>query len=212
MARRLALLAGPALVAALFGVALAAAQETSSPSTAPAPSENSDGDFSLSEYSGARFIPPAIGAQQGAPRQLELAFAAGGDGAPLDFALAQRASLGANSAGDIAVQGRGSELRVGRGLVERQGDARSAQSSVYMFVASDDEALTWQPGARGGQGAALALEERVEIGDVSAGVTFESSGVQASLAYVEREASTQIGRESYFQDESFTGVTVTVRR
>jgi hypothetical protein len=84
-----------------------------------------------------------------------------------------------------------------------------------MFVASDDEALTWQPGVRsefGGQGASLALQDRVEVGDLSAGVTYERNGVQASLAYVEREESARIGQQNFSQDESFTGVTVTMRR
>jgi hypothetical protein len=47
---------------------------------------------------------------------------------------------------------------------------------------------------------------------MSVGVTYERSGVQASLAYVEREESTTVGNQSFSQDESFTGLTVTMRR
>jgi hypothetical protein len=123
--------------------------------------------------------------------------------------------MGANSNGDLDREGRGSEVRIGRGLVQQDKD-RGDGSSVYMFVASDDEALTWSPGQRtefgGPRSGGFSLQERVEVGDVSAGVTYERGNVQASLAYVEREVSTQVGRDSYSQDESFTGVTVTMRR
>ncbi len=152
-----------------------------------------------------------------APQRLELELSASGEqaGVPLDVSVAQRASMGANRNGDMDREGRGSEVRIGRGLVQ-QDRKDSDGSSVYMFVASDDEALTWSPGQRsefGGQrSGGFSLQERVEVGDVSAGVTYERGGVQASIAYVEREVSTQVGRDSYSQDESFTGVTVTMRR
>ncbi|MEQ1707634.1 MAG: hypothetical protein ABL864_04815 [Terricaulis sp.] len=200
IAHRRAAFVGGVLAVALLGGALAAAQEIAAAGdTAP------HAELSLSELTSVRFIPaePEI-------RRLELEFSAGGGDAPFDIAVAQRATLGANADGELALQGGGSEVRVGRGLVQRGDNRRGEAASVYMFVASDNEALTWQPG--GSQGAALALEERVEVGDVSAGVTYERGGVQASLAYVEREASAQIGRESYSQDESFTGLTVTMRR
>jgi len=146
-------------------------------------------------------------------RRMELAIAAGGGDAPLDISIAQHASLGANREGEINRRGRGSELRVGRGLVGQRSED-GARNSTYVFVASDNEALTWQPGARsefGGPGSSLALQDRVEVGDLSAGVTFEREGVQTSLAYVEREQSTRVGNHSVSQDQSFAGVTVTMR-
>lgn len=195
-----------AIAAAALGGATAMAQEAVGPEAAPEIEE-----FSFSPFAGRRTIAPALGAQQGAPRQLELAF--GGGGAPLDFTLAQRSSFGANVDGAVTRQSHTSEARLGSGLLDLRGDA-SARSSTYIFLASDNEALTWQPNARGngGRGAALALEDHVEVGDVSAGVTIERNGVQASLAYVEREASTTIGRESFTQEENFAGVTLTLRR
>ena len=147
------------------------------------------------------------------PETVELELAAGGGDSPLDIAIAQRAGLGSNSEGEINRQARGAELRVGRGLVERREGSNSG--SVYAFVASDNEALTWQPGARsefGNPGSSLALQNQVQVGDMSAGVAYERNGVQASLAYVEREASTVIGQQTYSQDENFAGVTVTMRR
>lgn len=173
----------------------------------------SDPSVSLTAREDARRSPaPAVSGEADDARALELEFAAAGDaaGVPLDVAVARRASIGADADGDIGRRGEGAELRVGRGLVQRDDDGPSAQPSVYMFVASDDEALTWRPGQR--DGAAVALQDRVEVGDISAGVTYERNGVQASLAVVEREVSAQVGQQSYSTDERFAGVTVTVRR
>src|SRR5690606_32809131 len=131
-----------------------------------------------------RFVAPALNSDNEEPRRLELELAAGVGDNPLDVALAQRAPLGDNRNRVLDRSGRGAEVRIGQGLIERR-DAAGDTRSVYMFVASEDEALTWQPGVRnefGGSGASVALQDRVEVGDLSAGVTYERNGVQASLA------------------------------
>jgi hypothetical protein len=224
---RTALLAGGALLAALFGASVASAQDA--PSLAPAQSAEEQGavgqvDFtdhqtvlrrsnvSVRSDVAQRFGPTTATNEQTTqgPRRVELEFAAG-DG-DLDVSFAQRASIGE---GDDNRHGRGSEVRIGRGLVQQDTDENERGSSTYMFVASDNEALTWQPGQRseyGAQGPALQLQDRVEVGDMSVGVTYERNGVQASLAYVEREEATTVGTETFSQDESFTGLTVTMRR
>jgi hypothetical protein len=220
---RTALIASGALAAALFAAPLAAAQDSvpavgdidfSDPQRTLRTGEGAVIDLSVNQDRAARFSSAAAAADEAdASRAVEFALAAGGGDAPVDVAIAQRAALGADASGDLNRRASGSELRVGRGLVRERGAQNDA--SVYMFVASDDEALTWQPGARsefGGRGAALAVEDRVEIGDLSAGVTYERNGVQASLAYVEREESARVGNQSFSQDEAFTGVTVTMRR
>jgi hypothetical protein len=167
---------------------------------------------SLRSDAAERFAPSGADTQgPEGPRRLELELAAG-DG-DLDVSVAQRASIG-STGGDIDRQGRGSEIRVGRGLVEER-DGRREGPSTYVFVASDNEALTWQPGQRsefGGNASSFALQDQVEVGDMSVGVTYENNGVQASLAYVEREESVTVGNQGFSQDESFTGVTVTMRR
>ncbi|MEZ5957394.1 MAG: hypothetical protein R3C27_09320 [Hyphomonadaceae bacterium] len=161
-----------------------------------------------------RFAPTAAeNGQAEGPRRLEVEFAAG-DG-DLDISFAQRATLGGGANGDINRHARGSEVRIGRGLVQQDNDENQRGSSTYMFVASDSEALTWQPGQRsdfGGQGSALQMQDRVTVGDMAVGVTYERNGVQASLAYVEREESTTVGNETFNQDESFAGLTLTMRR
>ncbi len=218
---RNALLAGGALAATLIGVGIAVAQEA--PQAAGIEFRDpsllaQDGaglNLSVRDDAAVRFTPNAqseLPDVQG-PRRLELELAAGGGDSPVDVSVAQRASLGSDANGDVDRRGSGSELRVGRGIVDRN-NGNNRGSSVYAFVASDNEALQWRPGARsdfGGQGNSFALREQVEVGDMSAGVTYERNGVQASLAYVEREESIQVGHESFSQDRSFTGVTVTMR-
>lgn len=164
-----------------------------------------------------RFAPSAFEPSTGAgPRRIELELAASGErtGIGLDIAVAQRASFGADENGDVDRQGRGSELRLGDGLGgERE---PSERPTWYVFAASEDEALTWQPGAQngfGGNGNSFALQDRVEIGDMQAGITYERGPMQASIAYVEREVSTRTyGQQSISQDESFTGFTLTMKR
>ncbi len=134
--------------------------------------------------------------------------------AGLDVAFAQRGGLGFNEHGDVASQRRASELRLGRGLRNVRRDQPSATPKWYIFAASEDEALIWQPGGRndfGSSASGLALQDRVEVGDMQAGITYEQNGIQASLAYVQREVSVRAGNRSISQDEDFTGLTLTMR-
>lgn len=134
--------------------------------------------------------------------------------AGLDVAFAQRGGLGFNDQGDIESQSRSSELRLGRGLRSLPRNTPSSTPTIYAFAASEDEALIWRPGMRsafGGTGASLALQDRVEIGNLQAGVTYEVNGLQASLAYVEREVSVRAGGRTVSENQEFTGVTVTMR-
>lgn len=180
-----------------------------------APGETPATILNLSHSASAdRFPSMAISGETEGPRQVELELAAGGAGSgmPLDISIAPRASLGANSEGDISREAQGAEVRLGQGLSRSE---PSDEPRWYIFAASDDEALTWQPGARnefGGRSSSLSLQDRVEIGDMQAGVTYERNGVQASLAYVDREVSSTVGIQTISRDESFTGVTLTMRR
>lgn len=131
----------------------------------------------------------------------------------IDVSIAQRGGVGFNAQGDIERESRASELRLGRGL-RMQRNQPSMEPSWYLFAGSEDEALVWRPGTRtefGGAASSFALQDRVEIGDMQAGVTYERNGIQASLAYVEREYSVYAGARSFRQEENFTGVTLTMR-
>lgn len=148
-------------------------------------------------------------------RQVEIALSAPA-GAGFDVAFAHRAGLAANADGDVERRTRGSELRLGRGLTNmRRREAPSWNNPAwYFFAASDDEALTWAPGSRNsfaGSSSGWALQDRVEVGDLQAGITYEAGGLQASLAYVEREISVRAGARDLSQDQSFTGLTLTMR-
>ncbi|MEZ5994831.1 MAG: hypothetical protein R3C25_03680 [Hyphomonadaceae bacterium] len=133
----------------------------------------------------------------------------------IDVSFAQRGGVSFSDEGDIQRQSRASELRLGRGLRGMTRNQPSIEPSWYLFAASEDEALVWQPGARnefGGASSSFALQDRVEIGDMQAGVTYEFRGVQASLAYVEREFSVRSGGRGFHQQENFTGITLTMRQ
>src|SRR5262249_545923 len=129
-------------------------------SFADGPSLSSDGrplfDFSLHEGDANRFASLAeetTSARRRADdltRRYEISLAARGDalGLPVDVAVAQRAAIGVDEDGDVSRRGRGSELRLGQGLdVERMEAPDWFSSTWYFFAASDDEALTWRPGA-----------------------------------------------------------------
>ena len=145
-----------------------------------------------------------------APRQVELELSAPGSvtGMPVDVSFAHRNSFGADQNGDLNRQGQGSEVRVGHtlGLSHQRANSDPNTRRIYAFAASDDQALTWSPGT-----SSVALQDRVQVGDHQAGVTYERGNVQASVAYVQRQVSTTVGRESFSKDESFAGVTLTMR-
>ena len=131
-----------------------------------------------------------------------------------DVSFAQRGGVGFNDQGDIDRQTRGSELRLGHGLRNMPRDEPSTTPKWYLFAASEDEALIWRPGIRsefGSSASGFALQDRVEIGDIQAGITYESNGWQASLAYVEREISSRAGTQTFTQEENFAGFTLTMR-
>jgi hypothetical protein len=179
----------------------------------------SGGRFELSIGSGeaprfSGFNPTAVSPrEQQDYRRYEVAVVAG-SAAGFDLAFAQRGGVGFNENGDINRESRSSELRLGRGLRDMPRDEPSAGPKWYFFAASEDEALIWRPGMRsefGASGGGFALQDRVEIGDLQAGVTYEANGWQASLAYVEREISVRAGNENYTADENFAGITLTMR-
>lgn len=163
----------------------------------------------------ANLTPANSRAERAHDRRYELALVAR---APrgMEVALAQRASVGFDASGDLARESRSSELRLGRGLQSMRRDAPSSTPRWYFFAAAEDEALIWSPGRQTNAfGAAVphfALQDRVEVGDVQAGITYEIYGMQASLAYVEREISLHSGSLSVSEDERFAGFTLTMRR
>jgi len=172
-------------------------------------------DLSIRPGGGARFsalAPAERPRSESRDRNYEFSVVASAANG-FDVAFAQRGGVGFNDQGDIDRQSRGSEVRLGRGLRDVPRDQPSRENRWYVFAASEDEALIWRPGAgnlRSSSG--FALQDRVEIGDLQAGVTYETNGWQASIAYVEREVSVRSGGRSFTEDENFAGVTLTMRR
>lgn len=215
MSAKITILLGVAAMAITAAPALA--QSSGVAPTGPAAAGESPGRIINLNYDGdgaGRFAELGLRGRQADRRGVALELAADGAraGVALDISIAPRASIGADSQGDIAREGQGAEVRVGQGLGQ---STPRRDPRWYVFAASDDEALTWQPGARGefgGRTASLSIQDRVEIGDMQAGVTYERGGVQASLAYVEREVSSTVGTQTISRDESFTGLTLTMRR
>jgi hypothetical protein len=164
-----------------------------------------------SRFSALAPAEPSAGSSEAARYEFEFMTSRSG----IDLSFAQRGGVGFNDQGDVERQSRGSELRLGRGLGMNHDDAPSAEPRWYLFAASEDEALVWRPGARnefGGSGSSFALQDRVEIGDLQVGITYERHGIQASLAYVEREISVRtVGQQGFKQDENFAGFTLTMR-
>lgn len=187
-----ALLALPARPASSQELAAEPTQEVSA-------EENTTFSMNWSSEPNVAFTLPAVDEPA---RRIELQVAA--TGGPLDVSLSRTAIVP-----DESWRGDGAELRIGR-FVGRRSE-HDSNESTYFYVASENEALTWRPGQDRGGGSALALQEQVEVGDLSAGVAIERGGVQASLSYVEREASARVGNQSFSQDENFAGVTVTMR-
>jgi hypothetical protein len=169
------------------------------------------GGGSPSRFASLAPAEPSARSNRGADYEFEIV-TSGMSG--IDVSFAQRGGVGFNRQGDIERQSRASELRLGRGLREAPDNERSATPTWYFFAASEDEALTWRPGQRtefGSSGSSFALQDTVEIGDMQAGITYEVHGIQASLAYVEREFSVRSGSQSFTQEENFAGLTITMR-
>lgn len=174
--------------------------------------------FNTSDRTTGRFTnlapaTPSYGQQRDSMRGYEVQFTAPGVSG-LDVSFAQRGGLGFDSQGDMNRHRRSAELRLGRGLnMERSHP--SAEPTWYFFAASEDEALTWRPGARsdfaGSGGPSFTLQDRVEIGDRQVGITYERYGIQASLAYVERKFTVVSGHQAFTRDDNFAGLTITMR-
>lgn len=170
-------------------------------------------NLNVDEGDGARFADLGTPFRSGASnddrsRRYEVSLTARA-AAGMDVSIAHRGVLGFND-GDMS-RSHGSELRLGRALHNRRS---SSTPSWYLFAASEDQALVWQPGQRndfGGAAPAFALQDRVDVGDRQAGLTYEVHGIQASLAYVERRIRYRSGSQRFGADENFAGLTITMR-
>lgn len=136
----------------------------------------------------------------------------------LDVSLTQRAGSVQDSSG--ATQSRGAEVRVGQRLKslgvakEFQSPSSWSKPAWYVFAGGDGQALTYTPSNDPTQvNRNFRMQDRVNIGDIQAGISVEAGGMQASLSYVKREVTTiDKIRHEETTDESFTGFTFTWRK
>jgi len=131
-------------------------------------------------------------------------------GSPVDVSVNQRALLRVSPDGDVNGASEGAEVRVGSRLsrfTKNWADADWSHPNWYVYAASDNEQLAWSPRATTGSSVRYR-EDRVKIGDMQAGFALEAGGVQAAIAYVQRDIQGRYGTA----EENFTGVTVSWRR
>lgn len=85
------------------------------------------------------------------------------------------------------------------------------QQDIALFVASEDEALSWSLNRASPNHGALAYNgEQVELGELAVGVSMSVGDARVAAAYVEREYSAPFrGADSL--DENFAGLTLTYR-
>jgi hypothetical protein len=83
---------------------------------------------------------------------------------------------------------------------------------IAVFVAADDEAVSWSLNASSPNYGNVAYEEdRVEVGDLSAGVALTTDDVRIAAAYVERDLDMRLGRGFEDHDQRYAGVIVTFK-
>ena len=130
-------------------------------------------------------------------------------GLGFDVGIAPRVTLKRD--GDFATQRVGGEVRVGQNFDRRgEGDANSAW---YLFAGADGEALVWEPTSAGNVSVSdMALRDKITVGDLQAGVTFQQGGGQLSVSYIRREVEYRERNMGASENEDFAGVSFTLRR
>ncbi len=130
----------------------------------------------------------------------------------LGLDLAVRPHVSINAQGDVRTTRAGAEVRVGQNLDLRGQKARN--SNWYFFAGADGEAVVWDVQRRGSSltDGQVTLQDKVTIGDVQAGIAFQSPAGQMSISYIQREFEYRNGAISRSGEEEFAAVTLTWRR
>lgn len=130
-------------------------------------------------------------------------------GLGLDVGLAPRVSYSRD--GDFATRRVGGEVRIGQNF-DKRGESDGA-AGWYLFAGGDGEALVWEPGeANNLVPSQMALRDKVTVGDMQAGVTFQQGPGQVSFSYIQREVEYRERNLGGSDSEQFAGVTFTIRK
>jgi hypothetical protein len=171
--------------------------------------------FAQSNYQGT--IPPLQykgSFQQEAVRTLDAGytFVANTDDTGLGLDLAVRPRISLNEQGDVRTTRAGAEVRIGQNLDLRGQNAKN--SNWYLFAGADGEAIIWDVQRGGGAFAddEFTLQDKVTVGDVQAGIAFQSPAGQMSVSYIQRDFEYRNGAISRSGEEEFAAITLTWRR
>ncbi|MEM6535560.1 MAG: lipid A-modifier LpxR family protein [Pseudomonadota bacterium] len=130
-------------------------------------------------------------------------------GLGFDVGLAPRLSISQDGA--FEKRRFGGELRIGRDFDKR--GIGQPNSSWYLFAGADGEALVWEPGKDGTMAtSAMALHDKVTVGDVQAGISLQHGAGQLSVSYIRREVSYSERNLGASETENFAGFTFTIRQ
>jgi hypothetical protein len=150
-------------------------------------------------------------------RPLEISIAGPAASSGLDFSVSHHEGSNQGPTGQAMTSG--AEVRIGQGLASGLAPRfRSPPSwshpAWYVFAASGRQALTFTPSTDPeALNRNFRLQDRVNIGDVQAGISMEAAGLQASLSYVQRQVTTMDAiRHQERAEEDFAGLTLTWRR
>lgn len=130
-------------------------------------------------------------------------------GLAFDVGVAPRVSFSRDGA--IATRRIGGEVRIGQNF-DKRGES-DPSSGWYLFAGADGEALVWEPGEESALSASsMALRDKVTVGDIQAGVSFNRGPGQVSLSYIRREVEYRERNLGASENEDFAGISFTVRR
>ncbi len=141
----------------------------------------------------------------------ELSFSAPSSrtGFGFDVGVSPRVSI--THDGPFAVRRVGGEVRIGQNF-DKRGDGGPA-SSWYLFAGADGEALVWEPDQTGSAASAgMGLHDKVTVGDVQAGISFEQGPGQLSVSYIRREVEYRERNLGASEVEDFAGISFTIRK
>ena len=130
-------------------------------------------------------------------------------GLGFDVGIAPRVTI--TREGEIETQRFGGEVRIGQNFDQR-GQAE-ATTGWYLFAGADGEALVWEPDQLTNMSVNdMALRDKVTVGDMQAGVSFQRSNGQLSLSYIRREVEYREKNLGASENEDFAGVSFTIKR